>query len=273
MRVAAAIAAVCAAGALLLGERRASACEPSDQVLVMWPPPAAVGVPTDATLWLDNGGSAEVEFRAGDVAIGAVGVGAAEGPNGTAVGLAPSQPLSANTEYTVTATKPSGTPYRWQITTGAGPAASLPELPLAVRLTVRENRPALWRTCLPLSGRFVVSVRGERIPGAVLYQLEVDRGDGAFAVQKISTEPSFDVTANALPTPRYRVRPVSGSGAPGAEALSPPAQAFAIDAEPGVDLDPGETDRGGCQAAGGSSAASLGAVFLLGMLARRRRGR
>jgi MYXO-CTERM domain-containing protein len=251
------------------GARPAEACSlPAPEIKAWLPAAGATGVPTNAALWI-KGAPESVTLTAGPKTITALVKRIS--PNTDAVQATPSEALAPMTKYVVAASALGiNDPVTFEITTGAGPEAPQLTAPRQTRVTAAGPLVSDGNSCAPAAGSYRVSIEATAVTGAAFYQLVAVQGPEP-TVLEVSLTPLFSQIVEAMPTPRYAVRPVAISGA-GVDFAALPGQR-AETAVPVSEDDDGDDD-GGCSASGERTsplalALGLGALGL--MLSRRRR--
>lgn len=197
----------------------------------------------------------------------------------------PLAPLAPRTRYYVQVERPASEIILYDFTTGDrayDAAPSPPGEPLYL-FTWRYDRPP--PRCLPGRYLFRVLMPGGRSPG-ILYALEKKTGSG-FERVAFSDVPDFITYGDELPSPFYRIRPMSVSGAGVNPSSLQAARAERVDKvqsglapsspEPPPLPDDGawddEENWAGCAAAGGGGGGSSlgGGALAAALLLRRRR--
>ncbi len=255
----------------LAAPRPSTACSYEPFVEPLWPRADEQGVATNAKLWFEGTEDTVVTLTADGAVIDAtVAATSAQGPRVGVVVATPTTALLPGVQYTVSAKSPRMAEAKiWKLTTAAGPNLAAPGTPALLSATARRL-PGGQNSCDPVSGVFGVTFVGPQVPGATLYQLEVKEA-GGFAPRRIGLAPTFSVGTAELPSPVYRIRPISMSGAVGDEALLPTQ--FVASPSPPTPSTPNDGDldaEGACSSSGGAAGASFGLLLALGLLATRR---
>jgi hypothetical protein len=262
-----------ATGGVSLMSADAEACSYAiPDTIAVRPAADETGIPTNAQLWLTSAGVTEVKIEGSggviDTAVKQLKVhpfGA-----GAMYRVTPATSLAPSTRYTVTVKRNTTTESSFSFTTGTGPQAKVPDAPTGLKASARVT---MGDSCYE-GHPFAVRVTTNEVADTAVYELQISvDGGSTFAVEKYAATPQFEVTADALPSPIYRVRPlaITGVGAdePGLPKQGAPASTSGKDAEDPSNPD----DSGGCVAtrASGSSLLVLAAMGLMGGALRRRR--
>lgn len=253
-------------GSAALAPRRAEACSPAEpRIRVEGPARDQVGVPTNTKIWVSGVPSATVELRTGGDVMGSDVVQLR--PNSSIRMATPHLVLQPNTQYTVTATSTEEYPaVTWSFTTGAGPDTTAPTAPGQLNVSAERVKEEAGGCVGPRDG-YQVNIDVAPVASALFYELEVEQR-GAFVSSAVGSTPSMGDFLAKLPSPRYRVRAISLTGAVSAEGELPVGS---------VDEADNEDSSGGCSAAGTGSSSGSSALWLLagalgfGLVARRRR--
>lgn len=256
-RLALLVALALPAALLTASPQTAEACSPAlPSIKVLGPVDGQTGVPTNTKIWLDNSAAVSIQLKSGPTTIG----GDAEKLLPTVYAVTPLLDLEPNTEYTATASSTQDiAPVTWRFTTGAGPARDSLLPPWRLDVTAERVKDE-GNSCVGSLDGYRVRISTSPVLGAALYELAVEE-NGAFLATEITTLPQMTRFIDELPSPRYRVRPISLSG----------MSTFAgeLPAESVTDAD----NEGGCSVTGSRSSALwfVSALLGLGLMARRRR--
>lgn len=234
-------AALLALLALFAAPRRAEACSPAlPSIQPRRPAVDETAVPTNAWIWLSGDELSEVTLSDGTTAITTQLQ--KIGPSFRIYTAVPATPLRPGTRYTVTAKSPIvDQPKVFSFTTGASAELAAPAPTGRLRVTSERAPKGQGNSCVePFDGYFI-DVAAEPSAGAAFYRLERQNAAGAYELIGFSESPELRATSETLPSPTFRVRPVSITGLSAADDTLPVGQAL--------------DDDGGCSAAGGPSSA------------------
>lgn len=232
-------------GVLAGQPRSAEACSPAEPRIDPVAPAAnAVAIPTNARIWLAGYGMKDVKLTAGTTTI------ATEltlpVPGLVYVAARPLTPLAPNTRYTVTAVSDEvEEPRVYSFTTGAGDDLRVPAAPAQLTVTAERVKEEFSNSCVQAFDGYRVQIAAPAVEGAAFYQLE-KLENGRFVPVSFSQTPAHADALPKLPTPTYRVRPISLTGAMAADAGLPEERATEA-----------ENESGGCSAAPQGGGASL----------------
>lgn len=240
-----ALAAACGLAALLGGgsAARAEECAGDNRAELFAPVPSRVDLPLDAHLWMLFSRVSRVWLStspfAQTFAIEAQLVTSEHGGE-LFTEAVPARPLAPSTKYYVHVERPSSETILYDFTTGERPtdaAPPPPSEPLYLFTWRYDRQPP---RCLPGKYLFRVLMPGGRAPGS-LYALEKKTSRG-FERVAFSDVPDFVTFGDELPSPFYRIRPLSVSGTGASAAALAAVRAERVDKVVG-EVSPVELDE------------------------------